>query len=34
VTITDGTTRALVRDHAQTPLMQLLPVERLRENAA
>ncbi|MEK1853089.1 MAG: sll0787 family AIR synthase-like protein [Phyllobacterium sp.] len=34
VTITDGTTRALIRDHAQTPLMQLLPVERLKESAA
>lgn len=34
VTITDGTSRALIRDHAQAPLMQLLPVERLRENAA
>ena len=34
VVISDGTTRALIRDHAQTPLMQLLPPERLRENAA
>jgi AIR synthase-related protein len=34
VTITDGTTRALIRDHAQTPLMQLVHAERLRENAA
>lgn len=34
VTITDGTTRALIRDHAQTPLMQLSSVESPKEDAA